>query len=687
MGPSDRRAPPRRNRDFGRLVARLLCALFALIGALPLIGGLLVRSPPVLDWAARETSRVLSEQLGVTAHYQVEMKLWPLQVALNDLEVPASDGGGPALTAERVAVTPRIFSLLAGRLDVGEIEIERPTARIVIRDGKLANVAYRLPQSSGPKKKLEHAPFTSLAVTDARFELDLERAQIVSGPMDFDVFAEDGPSFEVAVRAGETRLDVRRPQTLTSDDGAAISFDAHDEDVICRLDLRVRWSKEQTLVRRLSLLGAADTDPLANTRPACGDALEDNADRVAVRVSQLRVAPRPDDLPLIDGHVFARAPTRIVNRFAKTLPLSGWVGFSGDVRYDGTTTLPEVRGKIRGKDVQFDVYRLAKHLDADVELSGDRVQIARFEMGFGDGRVVLKSGVIAPLEPGIPIEVEQVDGHGVQFSAMMRDLGVTENTIVRWELARTHVSKVKGTLSPLQLDGDMSGETRDFEVYDRAYHDPARQRMIGVRSANVRGRIGVRPKAIEFYDTRASFGKSTVLAALVSVGFQNDLVLSISKGSKIELSDVTPLVDIPWAGSAEISAKMAGQADRAVLEGELAVQKLEFGGFPIGDIQRAKVRFQPLVLDFLDVVGKKGRSEFRVPNARLDFEAGSSVLVDARVTSDSFDVRDFFAMFLFAGDSIRFTGKARSTRACSTIWAASAIAAAAASCAWTARWT
>ncbi len=50
------------------------------------------------------------------------------------------------------------------------------------------------------------------------------------------------------------------------------------------------------------------------------------------------------------------------------------------------------------------------------------------------------------------------------------------------------------------------------------------------------------------------------------------------------------------------------------------------------------------------MVGKKGKSEFHVNTARLDFDTDSSMRADAQVTSERFDVRDFFAMFLFDGD-------------------------------------
>src|SRR5262245_17074721 len=139
----------RRGFDLGRLIARVLCMLFALVGALPLAASVLVRSEPVRRWAAAETARVLEAELGLRASYQVEVHLLPLEVALRDVQVPASDGKSSFLEAERVAVRPRIFSLLAGRLDAGDIEVEKPKSRIVIHDGKLENLQYRLPPQRG----------------------------------------------------------------------------------------------------------------------------------------------------------------------------------------------------------------------------------------------------------------------------------------------------------------------------------------------------------------------------------------------------------------------------------------------------------------------------------------------------------------------------------------------------------
>ena len=172
-------------------VTRRCAPILALVGGLPLALGFLVRSNLVRHWAARKTEALLGRLVGVEASYVVGVQLLPLHLVLDDVVVHSSDGGSPALSARRITVTPRLFSLLAGRLDAGDVEIEEPHARVVVRDGKLANVRYRLPTPTGPTAPLERAPFASLSLTDAAVSFDMDGVRVDSGPIDLDVFASN----------------------------------------------------------------------------------------------------------------------------------------------------------------------------------------------------------------------------------------------------------------------------------------------------------------------------------------------------------------------------------------------------------------------------------------------------------------------------------------------------------------
>jgi translocation and assembly module TamB len=617
-----------------------VCALLALVGALPVAAGAVVRSEPVRRWAASETAALVERLVGVDASYRVSVQVLPLKLVLEDVTLRSSDGGGPAFTARRIAVAPRLFSLLAGRIDAGDVEVLDSHARIVLRGGELANVKYRLPPAPKKSTPLERAPFASLSLDEARVSLDIDGVRVESGPIDLDVFGEAGPALEVALRIGESRA--VRERTQKHDGSRAV-----DEDVLCELDGRFRIEKGTALVRRLSIVGSADADPAPGTFGSCKTG-ETDPGRVAVRLSEVRVVLDELRPVLFDGHVVLRAPLAIANRFVKG-PFRGWIGAVADVRYDVNADLPELRGKVRGGGVEMAEYRFAKDFDADVEIGGGEIRAKTVRATYGHATVLVEGVSVRPLAAGVPIRLKRMDARGLRFPDLMENCGVTDDTIVEWNLDKTILTDFGGTIDPLRLDGDVVSDTTGFEVFDRSHRAPDRKHMIGVHAATVRTRFGVRPDAVVFGSSRSTFGSSELFAS-VSVGFDNDIRLSVTQGSRLDLSDVSPLVDIPMRGSAELTAQMSGPAATAELTGDLKIVGFDFSGFPIGDIDGAKVRFKPLVLDLVDVHGTKGSSRFVVPGARLDFDASATLLVDAAVKSDRFDLRDFFAMWHFDED-------------------------------------
>ncbi len=647
----DARAPVERRWEPGRWVARALCAVFAVIGALPLLAAAALSSGPLTRWAERETARVLRQELGVSATYKVELRLLPLRLAVVNLRVPATDGGSPALVAESVTVAPRVFALFGGRLDLGEIEIKRPVVRLVVKDGKVTNVAYRLPErkpSAASSKRAQRAPFTALSITEGHFRLNVDGTAVDTGAVDLDVFADSGPSFEISLTADETHVQRKRIDlTLKS---PTSGLEVSDDDLLCRLEARVHVQPESFDVRGLSLLAGVDDTPGAGRRHGCDAVNESDPLELAARVSQLHATLRKDKSPLFTGHLVLRAPLALLNRFVPTLPLHGFAAFAGDVRNDGSFKLPEAEGKLTGRGLGLGGYRLAQDLAVEVRMAEDEIHVSRCELGFSDGRVTLANVHIEPLRSGVPMTIEAMDESGVPFTSLMRDLDVTPRTIVSWDIHETHARKIHGTLAPLHVEGELSGDTRDFEVFDRSWKDPARKHMIGVKHAALRGHFRVLPRALEFFDTRADFGKSSVLVKLVSIGFDNRIQLEIAKGSRIDLADASPLVDIPMSGAAELDVEMAGAMGDPLLTGNVKIASFNFGGFPLGDLKSGKVRFRPLYLELSDVEAQKGNSSFSVPSARIDFDAGASLVVDARMKSQAFDLRDFLAIWHFDTD-------------------------------------
>ncbi|MEO8904926.1 MAG: translocation/assembly module TamB domain-containing protein [Polyangiaceae bacterium] len=550
-----------------------------------------------------------------------------------------------------MAVTPRIFSLLSGKLDAGDVEIDRPQTRLVIKNGKIQNLSYHLPEfPKSDRAPSKQAPFGSLSVGAARFALDIDGVHVDTGEVDLDVFAEQGPTFEVALRSSGAHI--WRNREVRGVPPPPPGTIAADEDVLCRLELRLRYEPGDVLIRRLSALGTADLDPRSGTLPSCDSAREDTPGRVLLRLSQVRIGLRKGGVPLIDGHVALRAPLPLVNRFVRAGPLLGSVSFTGDIRYDGRHKLPEMHGKLTGSGVQFERFKLAKKLDVDLDVADDAINIPHYYMAFADGDVNLKNARIEPFTPGVVLRAERVDSSGMTFQGLMRDLGVTDNTLIKWDFNDMRVTKIAGTIAPLKIDADVYADTRNFEVFDVSFQDPKKKRMIGIKAPVVRGHLGVRPNSFDIIDTRSDFGGSSVFAKFVSIAFADAAVkMSVPKGAHIDLADISPIVGIPIAGKADLDVDMTGDPPAVVLTGNLKVQDFVFGGFPFGDITSAKLRFTPLILDLSDVQAHKGKSDYRVPSARLNFDGPLATLVtDAHVKSSNFDLRDFFGIWHFDVD-------------------------------------
>ncbi|HEU5075926.1 MAG TPA: translocation/assembly module TamB domain-containing protein, partial [Polyangiaceae bacterium] len=652
--------PDQYRRDAGRLISRILCGLFGLIGAIPLLAVLLVRSPPVQAWAAAETAKLLHEELGVEASYDVTLELVPLRLIIREIVVPGSDGRGPALKAQAIQVTPRVFSLVAGKLDAGDIEIERPVARLVFEDGKLQNLKYRLKsRRSASSGKLERAPFTSLAISEAAVDVTWDGRRVDSQSVDMDLIAEPGMAFELALRLAEGTIVSQR--TAAEQDDAPGTPRAPsaviDEDAVCRLDLRLSQTPEQITVRRLSLSAVMDHDPARGSRPSCKAALDEgNPHNILARLSSVRVnlgKPGAGKSPIqsVNGHATVRLPAPLMNRFVEAPPFAGWVAFSGEISHDGLSRLPQITGRAHGSGVTLDGIALAHDFSADVQVVADTIRIPTFKMQYANADVTITGGRIEPFKTNAPLTVEKIDTRGMTFPGLMRDLSITNDTIVQWDLETAVVTDVRGTLYPFLLDAEVKAETANFEVTNGAYHDPKRKHMIGVDRATVRGQIKVDLDAFRLVNTRADFGNSFVNTRLVSIGFDGRMHLIVPpRGAIIDLRDISPLVEIPMAGKAQIEAEMTGLTPDVVITGNASVEGFEFGGFPLGDIVSSKFRFVPLKLDLTDVVAKKGSSPYRASSAHLDFDSNATVKVDALVESQALDLRDLLAMWNFEND-------------------------------------
>lgn len=619
----------RRKRDWGGILARLLCTLFAIIGVIPLGLGALARVDDVQQWAADQTSQVLDDQLGLDARYDLELRPWPLSLTLSNVVIEASDGGTPFLEARSIIARPRIFSLLAGKPDLGELDMEDAVVRAVIQDGALTNLAYRLPESE-PSSEPADLPLSAVSLTNATVDVTIDDVRLRSAAIDVDIsvgrpHADQEPLLpagvlEVSLRTGRTLVDRLHPTP------AGDGLEMLDEDVICGLDLRARLA-DDVVVRRFEVRGALDADPAPGTRPSC-ELPGGDWRRLAVSLegSQVRFLPG-GELEGIDGRIAARIPVGVAHRFVDLAPVTGWVELDLErAHYDPRNRLPDVEGTLRAADLGIDTKVIGRRVEASLRIENDRLEVSDLKVAWAGGMAHLPRVELEPFAEGMPLMAHDVRIEGVTMEDLLDDLAAHPRAHVGWLLELSTLRHFGGTLMPLDLSGPIEVRTRDFAVWDEPTTSATKQRLMGVSSGNVTGTFQVTPEAIVLNNMTLVTPRSRVRTT-VSLGYDEQLGVVVYEGSKVDFRDVSPLVGIEMAGVAEVTAEGQGEFSEPTIQGEVAIDDFVFGGFRIGDVGAAKVAFAPLELMVTEARVAKGQSDVDVPQMRIAFDDGDAAVV------------------------------------------------------------
>ena len=609
--------------------------------ALPFLLAGLANSASARAWAAHKGQEVLRQELGLTAEFDASLSFWPLAVVAEHVVVPSSDGGRPFLAAERITLRPGWLALLRGEFVAAELAVYDAAVRVVVRDGELENLTYQLPEPSHDDST-QPLPFAELRWLRGTIELEVDGDRFEAAAVDFAVDAsrEDHLFVELAVA-----------DLVASRAAEGVSHG----DFVCELqvDAEIRFGPERSpegvSVTRLDAVGAVHAD-LAESRDAiCGRLVPES--RIEISASGFDLDFTDGAAPRFAGRIGVQAPLALLERLGDTPTFSGWARVDGEINHDGTTRLPRFDGQLVGENIGIDETHITSKVTARVVLDDDAIRLPVSEMVFAEGDVAVSDVVIKPLDSPPTLTAARLHNEGIQFPAMMRDLDVTPNTIVGWDLGETIVTGVEATLYPFHLEANVKSKTGRFAVFDSSVHDPDRKRMIGFESSRLETRMVVTPEAMEFRDVRGSFGESRVGASLVSVGLSEDRFrLRVDRDSEIQLADLGPVGGVTMEGLAKVRLAADAAYEDIVLRGSTSIDDFVFAGFDLGDVVSKHVEFRPLVLEIRDSVGRKGESEYTAARMSVDFDAPGAVIFDADVESEALDVRDFLSIWGFDKD-------------------------------------
>lgn len=630
----------------GRVVAFVLCVVFAIIGFVPVFAAALVRTKTAKTWAAKETAAILDRELGTRATYDVDVRLWPLTITIQDVVVEADDGGSPFLTVERASLRPRIFSLLGGKVNVGQVEVTGARARVVVRDGEIVNFKPKTPESKAKEEKSDSKPpFHAVSITDAAIDLDIDGTRIELGEVDLDAAVEADGTFELGARAGRgalTRLraDPRHPEEQ-----------ALDEDRLCHLEARARLdpANKALLVRRLEVGAVADFDPGAGTRPSCSVAEEDWR-KIEVSLGAVEVPASVIEgkgFSAIAGRVGLRVPAALAHRFVALPNVSGAVRVDLEAVKNPDGPLPFVSGHVRADMIGLDGKIFSDRADLDFQLEGTTIAASKISARWADGDFTIASARVALGDPHMRLDARTIVADGVTIQGILRDLGVHPQSHVGWEIRHVELEQFAGTIVPLDLSGKLVAHTESFGVYDRPSHRDDKKALVHEDRADIKGVLAVRATEVAFEKMHVATPRSN-LTATVKLGFEGAFGLDVAPGSVVDLEEIGPISGVRIVGRTTLAARGSGPQDAPRIEGDLKVDGFELGNIRAGDIRRSHVVFSPLHMDFTDLELAKNGSIVTSAKTSVAFDAGPSVLVDADVmttTAPYLKLGDFFEVF------------------------------------------
>jgi hypothetical protein len=173
-------------------------------------------------------------------------------------------------------------------------------------------------------------------------------------------------------------------------------------------------------------------------------------------------------LPNLEGRLSARGPIPLVNRAAAETPLlEGWAAVDIELHYTPETPIPDLAGRVEIHDVRVARFNFAKNVTSEIAVRRGVVMASVTKLDIAGSATELHDVEVRPLEKGLPIRIGRLDVKSADFTTMLRDFHVHPRPFVSWDIREVHVTDMKGTAEPLNLVGDLSGKTYDFNVFPR----------------------------------------------------------------------------------------------------------------------------------------------------------------------------------------------------------------------------
>lgn len=574
---------------------KVMVGVLVVVGLLVPVTLVVLRTAPAREEIRRQVAALLGEETGLRVDIgDVDVHYLPPEITVRRVRIDHPTEGLLG-RAEVLQITPRVWALANGKVEIEEVLVDSAVLRLVVRDGAIAN-GPKLPEGPTPEAS-DEPPFQGLTLSDTTVivESDVGVSGHVRG-VDLDVSAEDGGVLEGRLRAV----------------GGLLRHDQFDEP-IGALEVRAALTKNAVIVRRVDLtVGAvrlrASEGTLARTSPLDAD--------IAVQV---------------------QGPATVAARLGVTDPvLQGGVSVAGRLRVHGETW--SVGGTARLVRPQIDEFVVgdSAELPFRADASGVRLEGGVVYAAHGQARI---PDAFLAFDESLTLDAE-VTLHDLRFAEVLENLTLPNShceILVVGGGGHFH-----GTLAPFRIDsvGDTLVDGRDVRVTLEGWHHEARTNVLLVPAAQLRTRLRFDPSGVRFRQSRLDWGSS-------SVGLEAHLRLSgdfevHGRSERIDYDDVNPLAGFDIGGKGSMRFDITGAYEDPLITGHTTVAAFRFHTYVFGDVD-TDLSYRNLVIRAANGRGTRGHTRFTVPSGELDFgaptfTAKATVLSDRTVLSEFYEI-------------------------------------------------
>ncbi|MBS2020785.1 MAG: hypothetical protein JST92_00120, partial [Deltaproteobacteria bacterium] len=285
-------------------------------------------------------------------------------------------------------------------------------------------------------------------------------------------------------------------------------------------------------------------------------------------------------------------------------------GVKGSIATDASLEVVKntvrLHGDVRTKDLALEGFSPGD-VRARFDMTPKRLKVQKLQIGVGKAGEIGGTAELGIGDPDLPITAD-LQLKDMELAELLNKLGITG----AWVVLRTNGKvQAKGTLNPLELNGNLGVDLAEFAIQDRRWEQRAKaKRTLEFGKGRLNASVNVNQQRVLMNKgTLEVEGSRLEVEGVFNTDFEKGLSLR-GKADNFALDDFRGhLGTIPWKGRLGLAVTVNGQYNKPDIKAQVAGRNLHFLDLSLGDVA-AQVHFNGMHLTFDDVHAKKDRSTY-----------------------------------------------------------------------------